>query len=68
METLRDSAFGQIVRLITRNKAFQFPEEKDASLCGRYINTQKSGYMAHHGTVEPNTDEDHTDENNITSS
>lgn len=24
--------------------------------------------MAHHGTVEPNTDEDHADENNLTSS
>lgn len=28
MSTVRDSAFGGIVRLITRNKYFQYPEEK----------------------------------------
>jgi MFS transporter, DHA1 family, multidrug resistance protein len=66
METLRDSVFGQVVRVITRNKVFQFPEEKDASLCERYINVEKSGNMAHHGTADSN--EKDTNVNNPSSS
>ena len=69
METLRDSVFGQIVRQITRNKVFQFPEERDASLCERYINVDKSGNMAQHGTVEADIGkEKDTDRNNLSSS
>ena len=69
METLRDSAFGQIVRLITRNKTFQFPEERDVSFCEKYINAEKSGNMAHHGTVEPETEKvKETNGNNLSSS
>jgi DHA1 family multidrug resistance protein-like MFS transporter len=67
METLRDSAFGQIVRLITRNNVFQFPEERDASLCERYIDAEKLGNMAHHGTVEAETEKE-THVNNLASS
>jgi DHA1 family multidrug resistance protein-like MFS transporter len=69
METLRDSAFGQIVRLVTRNKVFQFPEEKDAALGERYINAEKSGNMAHHGAVVADIEkEKETDGNNLSSS
>lgn len=67
METLRDSAFGRIVRLITRNKVFKFPEERDASLCQRYINAEKSGNMAHHGTVEADTEKETQRNNSPTS-
>lgn len=69
METLRDSAFGQLVRLMTRNKVFQFPEEKDPSLCERYINAEKLGNMAHHDSTESdNVKEKSTDMDPLASS
>jgi DHA1 family multidrug resistance protein-like MFS transporter len=51
-DLIRDSPFGHIVRLVTRNKAFQYPEERDPELWKKYVNQEKSGYMAHHGTAE----------------
>ena len=69
VETLRDSFFGQIVRLVTRGKVFQYPEEKDPSIWEKYINAEKSGNMAHHGSVEPEAErEKETDGNNDNSS
>ena len=55
-ELIRESAFGQIVRLITRNKVFQYPEEKDLSFYEKYINHDKSRNMAVHGSTEPPED------------
>jgi DHA1 family multidrug resistance protein-like MFS transporter len=51
-DLIRDSPFGHIVRLVTRNKVFQYPEERDPNLWKKYVNQEKSGYMAHHGTAE----------------
>jgi DHA1 family multidrug resistance protein-like MFS transporter len=51
-DLIRDSPFGHIVRLVTRNKVFQYPEERDPELWKKYVNQEKSGYMAHHGTAE----------------
>jgi hypothetical protein len=51
-DIIRDSPFGHIVRLVTRNKVFQYPEERDPSLWKKYVSQEKSGYMAHHGTAE----------------
>jgi len=52
-ELLRDSCFGQIVRLVTRNKVFRYPEEDDPEHWKKYLNEEKSGYAAHHGTTQP---------------
>jgi DHA1 family multidrug resistance protein-like MFS transporter len=51
-DLIRDSPFGHIVRLVTRNKVFQYPEERDPELWKKYVNQEKSGYMAHHGTTD----------------
>ncbi|KAK5954488.1 hypothetical protein OHC33_004210 [Knufia fluminis] len=34
-DVIRDAPFGQIVRFVTRNKVFQYPEEKDDWRCPR---------------------------------
>jgi MFS transporter, DHA1 family, multidrug resistance protein len=62
-DLFRETAFGQFVRLITRNKVFQYPEEKDPSLWTRYIDEKKSGNLAHHGDSNP--PEDGTDMSGI---
>ena len=40
METLRDTAFGKLVRLATRYKWMQYPEEKDPSVWTEYLKTE----------------------------
>lgn len=40
METLRDTAFGKLVRLATGYKYMQYPEEKDTSLWTEYLKTE----------------------------
>lgn len=52
-ELIRDTAFGHLVRLVTRGKYLQYEEEKDPSLWKRYVNEEASGHLAHHGTIEP---------------
>jgi DHA1 family multidrug resistance protein-like MFS transporter len=56
-DLIRDSPFGHVVRLVTGRKYFQYPEEKDHELWKKYVNEEKSGYMAHHGTAEPPKEE-----------
>src|SRR5690242_14813733 len=56
-DLIRDTAFGHIVRLVTRNKCFQYPEERDPSLWKKYVNQEKSGYVAHHGSTAPPEEE-----------
>ncbi|KAF2622136.1 multidrug resistance protein-like protein [Macroventuria anomochaeta] len=56
-DLIRDSPFGHIVRLVTRNKYFQYPEEKDPNLWKKYVNQEKSGYVAHHGNTSPPEEE-----------
>ncbi|KAF2832809.1 MFS general substrate transporter [Ophiobolus disseminans] len=51
-DLIRDSPFGHIVRLVTRQKYFQYPEEQDHELWKRYVHEEKSGHMAHHGTTD----------------
>jgi len=57
-DLIRDSPFGHIVRLVTRNKVFQYPEERDPEIWKKYVNREKSGHMAHHGAPEPPQDEE----------
>ncbi|KAJ4987933.1 multidrug resistance protein [Stagonosporopsis vannaccii] len=56
-DLIRDSPFGHIVRLVTRNRYFQYPEEKDPNLWKKYVNQEKSGYVAHHGNTSPPEEE-----------
>lgn len=52
-ELIRDSCFGQIVRLLSRRRCFQYIEERDPSVWKRYIEEDMSANAAHHGTVGP---------------
>ncbi|KAJ5703856.1 hypothetical protein N7493_010994 [Penicillium malachiteum] len=40
METLRDTAFGKLVRLATRYQWMQYPEEQDSSIWVEYLKTE----------------------------
>ena len=55
-ELIRDTAFGHLVRFVTKAKVLQFAEEKDPSVWTRYIDEKKSGYLAHHGDTNPPED------------
>lgn len=57
-DLIRDSPFGHIVRLVTRNKVFQYPEERDPKVWKKYVNGEKSGHMARHGATQPPQDEE----------
>jgi MFS transporter, DHA1 family, multidrug resistance protein len=48
---IRDTAFGQIVRLATRNRWPQYPEERDRDSWRKFVNERKSGNLARYGTV-----------------
>lgn len=48
----RDTPFGQVVRYVTRNRYFQYPEEKDPSIWTRYLDEQKSANLAKLGQTE----------------
>lgn len=48
-DIIRDSAFGHIVRIVTRNKVFQYPEERDPSFAIKYYNNEKTRNMARYG-------------------
>lgn len=56
-DLIRDSPFGHTVRLLTRNKYFRYPEEEDPNLWKKYVNQEKSGYVAHHGNTSPPEEE-----------
>jgi DHA1 family multidrug resistance protein-like MFS transporter len=40
METLRDTAFGKLVRLVSGYRWMQYPEERDASMWTEYLKTE----------------------------
>lgn len=53
---MRDTAFGQIVRLASGRRFFKYPEEANHDLWNQFIDEKKSANLAHHGTVEPPED------------
>jgi len=53
METLRDSTVGHLLRLATGGKVLQYPEDRDKEYVRKYIDEEKSGYLAHHGDTNP---------------
>lgn len=52
-DLVRDSTFGHLVRLATKGKVFKYDEEIDPNLWKKFVNEEKSGYIAHHGTADP---------------
>ncbi|KAL8681112.1 MAG: hypothetical protein Q9186_002764 [Xanthomendoza sp. 1 TL-2023] len=56
-ELIRDTAFGHLVRLVTRGKYLQYAEDKDPSMWQTYISGEKTKRMAHHGQLrQPSLD------------
>ena len=53
MELIRDTAFGHLIRFVTKKKCLQYPEEKDLSIWTKYIDGKKSANLAHHGDRNP---------------
>jgi len=51
-DLIRDSAFGHLVRLVSKGKLFPYEEEKDPALWRKYLNETKSGHAAYHGKTE----------------
>ncbi|KAL8811247.1 MAG: hypothetical protein Q9200_001940 [Gallowayella weberi] len=45
-ELIRDTTFGHLVRLVTRGKYLQYPEEKDPSMWQTYVSGGKTQRMA----------------------
>jgi hypothetical protein len=50
-DLVRDSVFGQLVRLTTGGRVFQYPDEYDESIREKYINKEKSGNLALYGST-----------------
>ena len=50
-DLFRDTVAGHLLRLITRNKILQYPEERDPSIWERYLNKDKSANMALYGST-----------------
>ncbi|KAJ9647931.1 GTPase-activating protein [Coniosporium tulheliwenetii] len=61
-ELIRDTVFGHLIRFISRGRLLKYAEERDPSLWKRYIDTEKSGYAAHHGTTEPQGEDSDVEE------
>jgi DHA1 family multidrug resistance protein-like MFS transporter len=40
METIRDTAFGKLVRLFTHFRCLQYPEEQDSAVWTEYLKTE----------------------------
>jgi MFS transporter, DHA1 family, multidrug resistance protein len=50
-ELFRDTLAGQLLRFATGRRILQYPEERDPSICDRYLNKEKSANMALHGST-----------------
>ncbi|KAF2255830.1 multidrug resistance protein-like protein [Trematosphaeria pertusa] len=55
-DLIRDSTFGHLVRLASKGRIFSYAEERDTSLWKKFVNEEKSGYIAHHGDTSPPSD------------
>lgn len=58
MDLIRDTAFGQIVRVVTRRKFLQYPEEKDPEIWRKWVSEEKSANAARYGALEPPEEEE----------
>lgn len=55
-ELIRDTAFGHLLRFVSRGKLLKYAEEADPSLYLRYVDEKKSGNLADHGDTNPRED------------
>lgn len=53
MDLFRDTAFGHLIRFVSRGKYLKYPEEADPTIWTRFIDEKKSAYLAHHGNTNP---------------
>ncbi|QDS74474.1 hypothetical protein FKW77_006707 [Venturia effusa] len=58
MDLIRDTAVGQILRVITKRKVLQYPEEKDPEIWKKWVSEEKSGNAARFGALEPPEEEE----------
>lgn len=56
MDTIRDSAFGKLVRLATRGRYLQYPEEKNVDLCESYLKPQNFAIEEEQGATDESLD------------
>lgn len=52
-ELFRDTLPGHLLRIVSRGKILPFEEDENPETWSRYVHKEKSGHLAHHGTVEP---------------
>lgn len=52
-DLMRDTAFGQIVRLASGKRFFKYSEEENPEIWKHFIDEKKSGNLAHHGSILP---------------
>jgi DHA1 family multidrug resistance protein-like MFS transporter len=52
-ELFRDTVTGHFLRIVSRGKVLPYEEDQDPSIWKKYVSKEKSGHMAHHGTIEP---------------
>lgn len=57
-ELIRDTAFGHLVRFLTKGRALQYAEEKDPSLWKQYLNRDQTKNMALYGHPGDETPEE----------
>lgn len=62
IELFRETACGQLIRLVTRNKYLQYPEEKNPELWRKFVNKDKSSNMARYGQPDEPQPENEDDE------
>ena len=67
-ELIRDTTLGHVLRLVTRKRVLPYEEERDPSLWKRYIDTEKSGRMAHHGHVGEEEKDENSNSTDVDSS
>lgn len=61
-ELLRDTAFGHLLRFVTKGRVLKHLEDTDPSIVKKYVHKEKSGRMAHHGhTGEYDEDKERQD-------
>ena len=57
-ELIRDTAFGHLLRFVSRGKLLKYAEEADPSLWEKYLDKEKSGHLADHGDTNPREEDD----------
>lgn len=62
METMRDTAFGKLVRLFTRYRFMQYPEECDASVWPEYLKTEPDTKEEEEDASTPTTENENPED------